>query len=254
MKALALVACSLLLAGVSTGAAALNLNLGWLGGDINVTVDNKPMRQGSGTVATVERKLDGFDRISQRSAENVEVTIGPKFEVKLIGDDNLLELIDTRVAGSELIVEARSSYRTKTPIRVLVQLPKLERYSLEGSADARIAGLAGGDVELELNGSGDIEAAGRADRLEVELNGSGDMRLGALQGKSTQAELNGSGDITLSSVGPLKVELNGSGDIDVGEVEAIDAEINGSGDISYRGTPKWIRSEVNGSGDIRRAK
>lgn len=231
--ALGFAACMTLVSALAW-AAASTLDFDRLAGQIMVYVDREPARSGSGTLASVERALPDFDRIELRSAENLEVRIGPKAALKLSGDDNLLDLIETRVEAGKLLVDARGSYRTKTPIRVEVQLPRLAALELLGSADARIEGLAGGTLDLELNGSGSIEASGEVEDLDVEVNGSGDARLGQLKARKVEADLNGSGDILVFAV------------------ETLQADINGSGDIRYRGSPAKVESEVNGSGDVSR--
>lgn len=228
---LAFVATMTLLS-VLAWAGASQVDIHRLAGELVVHVDHRPVLVGSGKPASVERAPPPFERIALRSAENVEVRVGGKTSVKVSGDDNLLELVETRVEGDTLVIESRGSYRTKTPLLVEVQLPSLRHFALDGSADARLSGIRGERLGVELNGSGDIEASGEVGELEVEVNGSGDADLGELRAKRVEAE------------------LNGSGDIDVAASEELRAEINGSGDIRYRGAPAKLRSEVNGSGDV----
>lgn len=215
-------------------AAVSQIDVDKWAGSVMVHIDGKPMRAGSGKAATVERQTGDFDRIVLRSAEDLEVQIGPRLQVKVSGDDNLLDLIETRVEGGRLVIDSHGSYRTKTPLRVQVQLPVLNEFVLEGSADANLIGLAGTRFKLELDGSGTIRASGKVDDLEVEVNGSGDALLAGLQARSAEADLNGSGDIELAALASLH------------------AQINGSGDIRYHGTPTKLHTAVNGSGDIAR--
>lgn len=218
-------------------AAATQLDVERLAGSLVVRIDGKPVLAGSGKAATVERQVGGsFDGIVLRSAENLEVQIGPQLQIKVTGDDNLLDLIETRLEGGRLVIDSHGSYRTRTPITVQVQLPSLKDFALEGSADARIRGLGGGRFRVELDGSGSIDASGKVDELVIDLNGSGDVRFAKLQAKDVEAELNGSGDIVVAVIDRLR------------------AEVNGSGDIRYHGNPAKLHSEVNGSGDIERAE
>ena len=233
--ALGFAACITLVSCLSWAAVA-NLDIDKLAGSVLVRVNDLPVRAGSGTPASVARAADKpFDRIVLRSAENLDITVGPKASITVQGDDNLLELIETRIEGGRLVVESRGSYRSRTPLRVAVQLPALRAFTLEGSADARIGGLNEKALEIELNGSGNIVASGSVETLDVDLNGSGNASLGELKAVTVEADLNGSGDITVAASG------------------ALEAELNGSGDIRYRGTPAKLRMEINGSGDIERA-
>ena len=233
--ALGFAACITLVSCLSWAAVA-NLDVERFAGSVLVRVNDLPVRAGSGKPASVVRDAGtAFDRIVLRSAENLDVRIGPEASITLHGDDNLLELIETRIDGGRLMIESRGSYRSKTPLRVEVQLPSLRAFALEGSADARIRGVTGKALEIELNGSGNITASGSVENLDVDLNGSGDASLGGLKAVRVEADLNGSGDITVAAS------------------EALEAELNGSGDIRYHGSPARLRMEVNGSGDIERA-
>lgn len=217
-------------------AAVANLDIEKLAGSVLVRVNDLPVRAGSGKPASVVRDASkAFDRIVLRSAENLDVKIGPEASITLHGDDNLLELVETRIDGGRLMIESRGSYRSRTPLRVEVQLPALRAFTLEGSADARLAGLSGKELEIELNGSGDVTASGSVENLDVDLNGSGNLSLRELKALRVEADLNGSGDIIVAAS------------------EALEAELNGSGDIRYHGSPAKLRTEVNGSGDIERA-
>lgn len=225
-------AVCLTLVSVLAWAAAASLDIDKLAGQVLVRIDSQPARAGSGIAGSRERAVAEFDRVELRSGENLVVRIGPRSALTLHGDDNLLDLVDTRVEGGKLLIEASGSYRATRPVTIEVQVPRLRALELLGSADARVLGLAGGDFEIELNGSGNVEASGVADELDVELNGSGSVILGELKARQASAELNGSGDILLFAVDSLR------------------ADINGSGDIRYRGSPVRVESDTNGSGDL----
>lgn len=199
-----------------------------------VTLNGQPPREGSGTTAAVIRSLPRFTKIELRSAERLKVTRGDVVSVKISGDDNLLELIGTDVRGETLIIEPRSSYRTRKSIVVEVTMPKLGALTMAGSGDAVIEAIDPNSFKLDIDGSGNVVATGTVDALEVEINGSGNADLPGVSAKRVEAEVNGSGNIS------------------VGVVEALDAEINGSGDIVYQGEPKSLKTWVNGSGSIRK--
>ena len=189
---------------------------------------------GNGEIVTVRRELPPYRRIDLQSAENLSVRIvagAPSTQLR--GESNLLDRIATRVQGDTLIVEATGSYRTRNPIVVEATLPALDGVAIEGSSNARIDGLDAERFKVEISGSGDVEASGRAKALEVELDGSGNAALRALATQRAEVEINGSGNITVQVSERLK------------------AEINGSGDIRYAGDPPQVKAEVNGSGKVK---
>jgi len=82
-------------------AATAPVQAGWLGrshrGDDRI--------EGSGVVEELELDLDGFEAIAILGLADVEVTIGPDFEVVMAVEDNLIDLIDVRVSGRELRID-----------------------------------------------------------------------------------------------------------------------------------------------------
>ena len=96
---------------------------------------------------------------------------------------------------------------------------------------AVLQGLAGGDLALRVNGSGDLDASGRVDSLSVLLNGSGDARLGKLAAASAKVRINGSGDATVKVSGTLDAIVNGSGDIRYSGGAQVTSTIHGSGSV-----------------------
>lgn len=231
-RSLATLALSaLFLAGVAVHADSVNISTSNRG--VEVRMHNEKPLEGNGEIVTVRRELPAFRRIELESAENLVVRIAPSASTQLTGDRNLLDRIGTRVQGDTLIVKATGSYRTRSPILVEVAVPALDAVAIEGSANARIGGLDAERFKVEISGSGDVEASGRAKALEVELDGSGNAALRALATQRAEVEINGSGNVT--------VQVS----------ERLQAEINGSGDIRYAGHPPEVKAAVNGSGKVR---
>lgn len=201
---------------------------------VEVRLRNEKPLEGNGEIVTVRRELPAFRRVALESAENLVVRIAPAASTQLTGDQNLLDRIGTRVQGDTLIVKATGSYRARRPILVEITLPALDAVAIEGSANARIEGLEADRFEVEISGSGDVEASGRATAVQVELDGSGNASLRALAARRAEVEINGSGNVT--------VQVS----------EKLEAEINGSGDIRYAGDPPQVKAEVNGSGRVKR--
>lgn len=193
------------------------------------------MTNGSGNLATQTRELPPFSTIDVDGSTDVEVQIGSPQRVSVIGDDNLLDLIDLRVNGDRLVVGSHGSYRSHRNLRVSVQLPALAAVEIEGSGDVALHGVNGGKLKLQIQGSGNIKADGAVDELTLHISGSGDAQLRALTAKVAA------------------VEISGSGDASVTATESINAVTNGSGDIRYGGDPQRATVVSHGSGDIHKS-
>ena len=87
-------------------------------------------------------------------------------------------------------------------------------------------------MQLSIPGSGEIDASGTADSLEIDIPGSGAAYLDSLSAREAQADVSGSGEVSLKATSSLK------------------ASISGSGEISYVGHPRHLSKDVSGNGTI----
>jgi Putative auto-transporter adhesin, head GIN domain len=104
--------------------------------------------------------------------------------------------------------------------------------TIEGSGDIKLASVKVGQVAIGINGSGDVSAAGSADKVSIDVSGSGDVRARSLIARE------------------VAVKIRASGDADVHATEKLTASVHGSGDIRYAGSPKSVDRDVKGSGSI----
>jgi len=82
-----------------------------------------------------------------------------------------------------------------------------------------------------LDGSGDIEVSGQANKVIASLNGSGDIDASELESIACEVELDGSGSVKVYASEKLKATLQGSGDIRYDGEPDVEAKIDGSGTI-----------------------
>jgi hypothetical protein len=211
---------------------------------------------GSGRIADDKRSLAGFTSLRATGPFDIELRAATRESVTVRADDNLFELIETRVrpgdAALEIGLKPQSAIRTRQKPRIVVEFVKMDAVSLTGSGDliadrirsdafaVAISGsndvcietLEAATLGLSIAGSGDFRAAGRADTQGVRIAGSGDADLRNLTGKV------------------VKITIAGSGDVRVHATETLEVTIAGSGDVLYRGEPKITKS-IAGSGDLR---
>lgn len=195
---------------------------------------NGPVHHGSGTAGVDERSLAPVHAVLLEGIMDVAVTVTPGATqaVRVVGDDNLLASVRTRVEDGVLEVDLDDgSYYMKQPLRVEVTVPRLTAVELEGAGDVSVQGLDADDFRVSLQGSGDVYVTGRTRQLTAGLFGSGDVDLGDLVAVEASARLEGSGDIRVHAE------------------EQLDLRLHGSGDIGYRGNPR-VSLQLSGSGDV----
>ncbi len=199
-------------------ASACTLNLG------NVT----------GVETTTEtRTVDAFDAIELSGSVDVDAKIGPDVSVEVEASPEIIGDIETVVEGGTLQVRLKRGLRVNTG-RMIVRItaPSLEGITVLGSGDAQIEGLDEETFSISVSGSGDVEAAGKAESVALSISGSGDIGARALASEVATVKLRGSGDISLTATDSATGSIAGSGDISVHGGATCTIAVSGSGDVN----------------------
>jgi Putative auto-transporter adhesin, head GIN domain len=187
---------------------------------------------GSGVIKSESRSVSAFTAIELDNSADVLINIGPETAVTVECDDNLLPIITTTVVNQTLKIDSTQPYSTRHGPIVTITTPTLSAVALNGSGNITVHDLSQDSLNASINGSGDISADGRADKIQANINGSGDLKFTNL----------------LAQTGT--VEIHGSGDANVNVATTLSAHIAGSGDIRYKGSPT-VTTRISGSGDVR---
>jgi hypothetical protein len=212
------------------------------------------VRRGSGVVASEERKIGEIDSIVLDGAADVEVTVGGEPSLTIEADDNLLTTIATTVEGNQLTISTMENYSTNLGVRVYVTCPRLRSLVLNGAGDITTNEVASEDLEVTVNGSGNIWTSPSVKRLSAEITGSGNVK-GKGSADTLEAKVSGSGSLDSEDLiaKNATIELSGSGSATVKVTDLLDADVSGSGSISYHGNPT-VTSSVSGSGRLARVE
>lgn len=114
-----------------------------------------------------------------------------------------------------------------------VALPQIPSLRILGSGDAYLMDLLQDDLDIEVQGSGEVAADGQVNQLNVRIAGSGDVDAKELVAQTACLSITGSGDISAHAC------------------REVSASIAGSGDIVVRGNPASRKEQVVGSGRVK---
>jgi hypothetical protein len=204
------------------------------------------------------RSLSDFDKVLFEGSGNFFVSQATDAvpSVRIVGHDNIVTMMDTRVKDGLLEIRHPShgcSIKRNTSVKVYVTMREVSsitlsgsgellgqtpieaeklRVTLEGSGNLNLT-VAAASLRTHLDGSGRIAYAGAATAHAVALEGSGSIRALYLLTETTEASLAGSGYMGLHAADELKVV------------------IAGSGNVEYRGQPQ-VSFTGAGSGTLRR--
>jgi hypothetical protein len=187
----------------------------------------------SGVAATQARSLPAFTSLDLAGASNVLIRVGSPQSVVVHADRDLLERVTTRVrSGTLVIATAPGKFDAKTPTYVTVSVPSLGAVELEGAGNVTATGIDARRFTVSLPGSGNIEASGSAEKLDVTLGGEGTAVLRGLIARDADAELSGDGTIMLTAT------------------RSLIASLSGTGTMSYGGDPQQVTRHITGTGTI----
>lgn len=204
--------------------------------------------KGSGVTKEESRTVANFSQLTLALPANVTITQGATESLTISTDDNLLSLMNTRVANNELLIEGDKNrgFSTKKEIKIRLTVKSLNNIKIKGSGDVYGDQLKSDKLEIAIEGSGDVKFnAIRTDQLKIGIVGSGDVGIDTVESRLLESNVRGSGDVKFGSVkaGQVNISVTGSGDVAAaGNADKVTIEISGSGDV--RGS-RLIAREVD---------
>jgi hypothetical protein len=207
---------------------------------------------GSGSVRTETRGVPSFTAIEVDGSGIVTLSQGIAQSLSVETDDNIMDLVRTEVIGGVLhlgLVPGTSIARM-TRLEFRVTAPRIDAIVISGSGDVHTATpLRTSSLDLDIRGSGSIDASVEADTLRTHIGGSGGINVAGRAG-DLSVTIDGSGSVRARDLASMTadVRVNGSGGVDVTARDTIAISINGSGDVSYGGGAKaTVRSSGSGT-------
>lgn len=182
------------------------------------------------------RSVGSFNGVSFGGSGKVFITVGPAASVVLEADPETLSRTRTEVDddGVLRIRQQGDGWNQRGDIVAYVTVPMLRQARVSGSGELKVGGFNGGETDLSISGSGNVEAEGSLSKLDVSISGSGSARMEGLVVEDAEIKISGSGSALLDVRNSLGVR------------------VSGSGSVRYLTPPKEIDTAISGSGSVRR--
>lgn len=209
--------------------------------------------RGEGPVVERTVTLDPVKGITLPGSTKVFLSQGPTQQVRLVGQENVIENINLEVHGEVWQIGNKRPVWQSEPVKIYLTIETLRVIRISGSGsvqtDTRFTNL--NNLELKISGSGKMDLDIEAEDIDASISGSGDLYLLGTA-SSLDFTISGSGGISASELKAKRAStrISGSGNIEVAVEDRLDARISGSGSIFYHGNPK-VDSSVSGSGHVR---
>jgi len=205
---------------------------------------------------TREFALTGFDKVSLRGPDDVNIRVGPAASVHAQGDKAVLDRLEIEVVDGELRVKRqKGGWNWNGPnsvATITVTMPAISLASVAGSGDMTVDHVKTGSFTGAVSGSGDLKIGViESDSVDLSIAGSGDISVTKGKAGKTNSSIAGSGSIDAGNLmsADVSASVAGSGDTTLGASRSASVSLIGSGDVTIGGGAKCSVKKV-GSGDV----
>ena len=196
-------------------------------------------RGDSGPRVTRTLAWAGGERLEIDVPAEVVYVPGEAASVEVVGPRDQVEAL--RLSGGRLTFDDDDGdvvifgWGRRDRLRITVTAPSVNSFSLDGSGDLQIRDYDQPSLYIGVRGSGDVEASGRTETVEVDIAGSGEVDLSGLETRDADVEIRGSGEAMVGPTGAARITIAGSGDVELTRRPAsLTQNISGSGDVRER--------------------
>lgn len=213
--------------------------------------------RGDGPSVTNTRTVSNFNGVTLSMDADVEIYYDSVCRLEITGQQNILNLITTDVAGGVLEVDLKRHTILGKHDQVTVKLytPSLNSMNISGSGNVTSNGVNCESMNARISGSGDLNFNGSvANSLDAHVSGSGSINFNSNNTcLNAKYDVSGSGSINAEwlKADYVEAKISGSGNLKLYAEKQLDVKISGSGDVSYRGGAA-VSASISGSGKLRR--
>lgn len=200
--------------------------------------------------------LTAFTELDAETLGKIYLISGDEYRVTVRTHRDVLEDVEVRVSQGRLLLKYNNPPLVSRDIDVFeytVEVPFLNRITLNDVADIiGNEGFATDRLSLRIQDVGDITLRNiTVDEIDVVVNGVGDVDITG-EADLANYDLQDVGDIR--AFGMITREctacVKGVGDIQLYATEKLDATIQGVGDIEYKGNPS-VTVHIDGQGKVK---
>lgn len=188
-------------------------------------------RRDRGPEITRTLEWTGGDRLIIDAPVDVVFTQGDVASVTAVGPEGRVSRL--RLENGRLSMDEQVGFGGwRDQVRVTITAPGVSAFEVNGSQSLSLRAIDVPTLRIAISGSGDVEATGRAQAVDLDVSGSGEA------------------DLTSLTVVDADVDVSGSGEVDVGPSGRATIDISGSGDVDLTRRPASVQSTISGSGDV----
>ncbi|MEO8404886.1 MAG: head GIN domain-containing protein [Chitinophagaceae bacterium] len=213
--------------------------------------------KGNGNIKTETRKAGDFSSVDVSGVFELHITQGPAADVRIEGDENLMQYIVVETNGGELNIHT-SDHNNLDPtgrIKVFVSAPTVKK--INGSGASRVFSenklTSSNMIDIDLSGASTAKLELDAPEVKAHASGASSIFLKG-QTKTLHVEGNGASSIKAYELPSETADINVSGasDAEVFASVSLKADASGASTAKYKGPATVLSQHESGAGSVKR--
>ena len=175
--------------------------------------------RGSGNLVTETREVGSFTAIDVGSAINLDVIVDPDAapSVVVTFDDNIIDMVVTRVSGNTLVLDIDGDV------------------NLTGSANRSIAVSMNELVALDASGASDVDATGRTGSYALAASGASSVDVRDLTATDVEVDVSGASSVDLYATATVRGSASGASNLEVhGNPTSVEVDTSGASSVDIQ--------------------
>ena len=211
-----------------------------------------PSVKGNGNVTEEVRQVAPFDQIHVSRGMNVYITQGSPAKVIVIADNNLHEVIETKVEGGVLKVYVNENIRWAKEKKVMVTVEKLSGLETTSGSNAWSQNqIMSEDLDMKASSGANITMDVNAKYLKADCSSGANIKVSGL---AKEAELETSSGANLKGeelkADNCKMKASSGGNVSSTVNGRLEAKASSGGNVVYYGEPTETDVDTSSGGNV----
>ncbi|GAA0868517.1 DUF2807 domain-containing protein [Brevundimonas basaltis] len=194
-------------------------------------------RADSGPSVTRTIAWDGSERLDIDVSAEVTYVQGDATSVEITGPREQVEAL--RLTSGRLTFDQSDrsevvmfGWGDRGRLKITVTAPSVRTFDLSGSGDLIVRDYDQPSLAVIINGSGEVNASGRTETVDLRISGSGEADLSGVETRDADIRISGSGEAAVGPTGAASISISGSGDVTLTRrPDSLNQSISGSGEV-----------------------
>lgn len=209
---------------------------------------------GNGNVTTTDRTInEDFDKIKVSQGLDLYITQSDDVTLSIEADENLHDLIMTKVENSLLSIYTTENIRSASSKKIMLNIETISAIKATSGSDVYSNNtIEVPNLELNCTSGADIKLDIKTESLNCHATSGSDIKLSGST-ITLIAEATSGSDINASDLKAetSNVRATSGADISVNTSKSLTAKATSGGDIRYSGNPEKVETSDNSAGSVR---